>query len=102
GSAVMVRFRPRSLTRRASEGSSVLPIASAIPRWRVGLVWHPIQFVKVNQSRSAIMGAMTEELGNDSLEAVELLMELEGQFGLHIPERDLAEIETAQDLLRYL
>lgn len=42
------------------------------------------------------------KLGLDSLEAVELAMELEEEFGLKIPEDDISNIKTIADLIRYL
>jgi acyl carrier protein len=38
----------------------------------------------------------------DSLEAVELIMELEEEFDLDIPDEDAERIQTLADLIRYL
>jgi acyl carrier protein len=38
----------------------------------------------------------------DSLEIVELVMEIETELGIEIPEGDYARIRTVGDLLRYI
>jgi acyl carrier protein len=45
---------------------------------------------------------MSEDLGADSLAVVELLMQLEEEFGVTIPELDLAEVKSTKELLFYL
>ena len=42
------------------------------------------------------------ELGADSLDQVELIMELEEEFGLRIPDDEAAQMESLDDLLRWL
>ncbi len=46
--------------------------------------------------------ARIDELGIDSLETIELVMELEEQFDVSIPEEDAEGIHTVGDLLRYI
>ena len=41
-------------------------------------------------------------VGMDSLDAVELVMELEEAFGVHIPDNVAVRLETIEDLIRYL
>jgi acyl carrier protein len=43
-----------------------------------------------------------EDLKAESLEVVELIMELEESTGIHIPDQDYERIRTVGDLLRYL
>jgi acyl carrier protein len=43
-----------------------------------------------------------DDLGADSLDRVELVMELEEEFGLKIADEDAANISTVADLVRYL
>jgi acyl carrier protein len=42
------------------------------------------------------------DLNADSLELVELIMALEDEFGLSIPEEDAEKIVTVQDALSYI
>ena len=42
------------------------------------------------------------DLGADSLDQVELIMELEDQFDLNIPDEDAEKIETIGDAIKYI
>ena len=43
-----------------------------------------------------------EDLGADSLDTVELVMALEEEFDIEIPDCDAEKIQTVQDALSYL
>ena len=43
-----------------------------------------------------------EDLGADSLETVELLTAIEGQFGIEVPDGVIERVLTVQDLLDYV
>lgn len=45
---------------------------------------------------------LTEDLGADSLDAVELNMALEEAFEVSIPDEDLAKMVTVSDIVAYL
>lgn len=45
---------------------------------------------------------LTEDLGLDSLDQVELIMEMEKQFSLKIDDEDAAQIKTVGDILNYV
>ena len=42
------------------------------------------------------------DLGADSLDQVELIMELEDQFDLNIPDEDAENIQTIGDAVKYI
>jgi acyl carrier protein len=44
----------------------------------------------------------TSDLGMDDLEPVELVMAMEQELGIRIPDEDCASIETVADLIGYL
>lgn len=46
--------------------------------------------------------SITEDLGADSLDAVELNMALEEAFEISIPDEALAEMETVSDIVEYI
>ena len=46
--------------------------------------------------------SFTEDLGADSLDTVELVMDLEEQFNITIPEEDQEKLRTVQDAIEYL
>ena len=43
-----------------------------------------------------------EDLGADSLDLVDLLMSLEDDFDLEVPDEDVAKIKTVGDLVNYI
>ena len=45
---------------------------------------------------------ITEDLGADSLDIVELLMTLEDEYGISIPDDEVQEIKTIGDVEKYL
>lgn len=42
------------------------------------------------------------DLGADSLDTVEIMMEIEDEFSLNIPEEDAEKIETIADAIKYV
>ena len=46
--------------------------------------------------------SLTEDLGADSLDAVELNMSLEEAFEISIPDEELANFKTVQDIVTYI
>ena len=45
---------------------------------------------------------IAEDLGADSLQRVELVMKLEGVFGVKIPDDEATQLVTVQDTIDYL
>jgi acyl carrier protein len=43
-----------------------------------------------------------DDLGADSLDTVELVMELEEQFGIEIPDEEAEKIQTVGDAVKYI
>lgn len=46
--------------------------------------------------------SFVEDLGADSLDTVELVMALEEEFGVEIPDEDAEKIITVGDAIRYI
>ena len=46
--------------------------------------------------------SLTDDLGADSLDAVELNMALEETFGAEIPDADLEKMKTVKDIVDYI
>jgi acyl carrier protein len=46
--------------------------------------------------------SFTEDLGADSLDIVEMVMELEEEFGVKIPDEDAEKIKTVGEAIRYI
>ena len=45
---------------------------------------------------------LADDFGDDSLDLVERVMQLEEELDINIPDEDAAKIHTVQDALRYL
>lgn len=45
---------------------------------------------------------IAEDLGADSLDLVEILMSLEDEFGISIPDEAIPEIKTIKDVVAYI
>ena len=45
---------------------------------------------------------IAEELGADSLDLVEILMSLEDEFGVSIPDEAIPEIKTIKDIVKFI
>lgn len=45
---------------------------------------------------------MAEELGADSLDMVEVIMDLEDEFGVSIPDEAIPNLKTIKDLVNYI
>ncbi len=46
--------------------------------------------------------SLVEDLGADSLDAVELNMALEDAFGAEIPDEELEKLKTVKDIVEYI
>ncbi len=56
----------------------------------------------VNESEVTAEASFTNDLGADSLDTVELIMEFEKEFNLSIPDEEAEKIETVGDAVKYL
>lgn len=46
--------------------------------------------------------SFTNDLGADSLDTVELIMEFEKEFGISIPDEEAEKIATVGDVIKYI
>ena len=56
----------------------------------------------VNTEQVKYEAKFVDDLGADSLDQVELVMELEEQFGVEIPDEDAEKILTVGDAVKYI
>ena len=56
----------------------------------------------VNQGDVAPDAHFVDDLGADSLDTVELVMKLEEDFDMEIPDEDAEKIQTVQDAITYI
>ena len=56
----------------------------------------------VDESEVTPSASFTNDLGADSLDTVELIMELEKEFGMSIPDDQAENISTVKDAVDYI
>jgi len=54
----------------------------------------------VNEVTSA--SSLIDDLGADSLDVVELVMKMEEEFGIEIPDEEAEKIKTVNDVIQYI
>jgi acyl carrier protein len=55
-----------------------------------------------SESEIKAESSLTEDLGADSLEIVELAMAMEEEFSIEIPDEDIEKIATVKDIIDYI
>ena len=58
--------------------------------------------LNVNVEEVTMEASFTKDLGADSLDTVELVMALEEEFGMEIPEEDAEKITTVGEAVKYI
>ncbi len=56
----------------------------------------------VEESEVTLEASFTNDLGADSLDTVELIMEFEKEFGITIPDDQAEKISTVGDAINYI
>ncbi len=58
--------------------------------------------LQIDEDQVTLESAFMDDLGADSLDTVELIMALEEEFDIEIPDSDAEKIRTVQNVLDYL
>jgi len=61
-----------------------------------------VEQMRINEDEVRPEVSFTEDLGADSLTVVELVMQLEEEFGVDIPDDDVPTLKTVQDAVGYI
>ena len=61
-----------------------------------------VEQLGVNESEVQPEAKFIDDLGADSLDIVELVMALEDEYGIEIPDEDAEKIETVGDAISYI
>jgi len=56
----------------------------------------------VDESEVTPEASFVDDLGADSLDTVELVMALEEEFGIEIPDEDAEKLLTVEDVIKYI
>ena len=74
-------------------------MAGSVEEWVTGTVAH---LLAVSEDEVIPQAHLIDDLGADSLDVVELIMALEGEYGLEISDEDAEQIRTVQDVTDYV
>ncbi|MFD9069496.1 acyl carrier protein [Streptomyces lasiicapitis] len=58
--------------------------------------------LKVKASKEITSSTEVDELGADSIDVVDLIAELEGEFGIDIPSEDASDLKSIQQIAEYI
>ena len=61
-----------------------------------------VEKLGVEESKVTNSASFINDLGADSLDTVELIMEFENRFGIQIPDEDQEKITTVGDAITYV
>jgi acyl carrier protein len=61
-----------------------------------------VEQLNVNAEQCVLEAKFIEDLGADSLDTVELVMKLEEEFGIDIPDEDSEKILTVGSAVKYI
>ena len=56
----------------------------------------------VEEEKVTAEASITEDLGADSLDVVDLVMSIEEEFDIEIPDEDVENIKTVGDIVSYI
>ncbi len=56
----------------------------------------------VEEEKVTAEASITEDLGADSLDVVDLVMSIEEEFDIEIPDEAVEEIKTVGDIVKYI
>lgn len=57
---------------------------------------------KIDKSKISMETSFVDDLNLDSLDIVELMMKMEDEFGVEIPEEEAENLKTVKDIITYL
>ena len=58
--------------------------------------------LNVDEEKVTMAATITEDLGADSLDVVDLIMALEEEFDIEIPDEEAENIKTVSDIVKYI
>ncbi len=61
-----------------------------------------IDQLDVDESEVTLSADIQSDLGADSLDVVDLIMSLEDEFEMEIPDEAVENIKTVEDIIRYI
>jgi len=56
----------------------------------------------VQEDEVTVNSVLTDDLGADSIDLVDLIMTLEAEFDIEIPDEDVEKVKTVGDVVKYI
>lgn len=56
----------------------------------------------VEEDNITMETSIVNDLGADSLDVVDLLMNIDDEFGVEVPDEDVEKVKTVEDLVNYI
>lgn len=61
-----------------------------------------VEQLQVEESAVAMETSLMKDLEADSLDAVEIIMGIEAEFGIEIPDEDVESFKSISDIVKYV
>ena len=61
-----------------------------------------VKHLKLDPAKITEETNIQEDLGADSLDIVEIIMDIENEFGISIPDEDIVKFKTIGDAIKYI
>jgi acyl carrier protein len=61
-----------------------------------------VKHLKIDPAKITETTNIQEDLGADSLDIVEIIMDFENEFGISIPDEDIIKLKTIGDAIKYI
>lgn len=61
-----------------------------------------VKHLKIDPAKITETTNLQEDLGADSLDLVEIIMEIENKFGIEIPDEDIFDLKTIDNVVSYI
>lgn len=58
--------------------------------------------LSVDKEQVTLEANLQDDLGADSLDAIQLIMSIENEFDITIPESDIDKLKTVADVMKYI
>ncbi|RKY56691.1 MAG: acyl carrier protein [Candidatus Neomarinimicrobiota bacterium] len=58
--------------------------------------------LSVEKEQVTLEANLQDDLGADSLDAIQLIMSIENEFDITIPESDIDKLKTVADVMKYI
>ena len=94
-----VRIRPRVFSINVTLSTEEKRMAAGVEEKVKQII---VEQLQVDEAEVTPTASFQEDLGADSLDVVELVMQFEEAFDLEIPDEDAEKIKTVKDAIDYI